>query len=157
LNIRTLLLSSNNISGEFPLVLRSFKNLLVLDLSHNNFIGKLPAWISEELPNLEILALRSNSFSSSIPIEITRLPGLQFLDLANNKLSGTIPQYLVNLEAFTTTAYADATDNPFDEEYHGEYDYFTMGPSDDSLTVVTKGQELNYTKKYNISDEHRFI
>jgi Leucine-rich repeat (LRR) protein len=146
LNIRTLLLSSNNLSGEFPLVLRSFKNLLVLDLSHNNFIGKLPAWISEELPNLEILALRSNSFSSSIPIEITRLPVLQFLDLANNKLSGTIPQSLVNLEAFTTTAYTDTTDNPFDEEYHGEYDYFTMGPSDDSLTVVTKGQELNYTK-----------
>jgi Leucine-rich repeat (LRR) protein len=52
----------------------------------------------------------------------------------------------VNLEAFTTTAYVDATDNPFDEKYHGEYDYFTMGPSDDSLTVVTKGQELNYIK-----------
>jgi hypothetical protein len=27
------------------------------------------------------------------------------------KLSGTIPQSLVNLEAFTTTAYVDATDN----------------------------------------------
>lgn len=109
------------------MILRSCKSLLVLDLSHNNFTGKKPAWISEELQNLEILALRSNTFSGRIPIELTRLPSLQFLDLADNTFSGIIPQSLVNLEAFTTTAYPDATENPFDEEYHGEYGYFTMG------------------------------
>jgi len=146
LNIRTLLLSSNNFSGEFPLLLRSCKNLLVLDLSHNNFTGKLPAWISEELQNLEILALRSSTFSSRIPIEITRLPAHQFLDLTNDTLSGTLPQSLVNLKAFTTIAYHGATGNPFDEEYDEEYDYVTMGPSDDSLIVVTKGQQLNHTE-----------
>jgi Leucine-rich repeat (LRR) protein len=105
LNIRTLLLSSNGLSGEFPLLLQSCANLLVLDLSHNKFTRNLPAWIGERLQNLEILALRSNTFSSHIPVEITRLPALQFLDLANNNLSGTLPQSLANLKAFTTTAY----------------------------------------------------
>lgn len=145
LNIRTLLLSSNSLSGEFPLLLQSCANLLVLDLSHNKFTGNLPAWIGERLQNWEILALRSNTFSSHIPVEITRLPALQFLDLANNNLSGTLPQSVANLKAFTTTAYPGGTGNPFDEEYDGEYGFVTMGPSDDSLTVETKGQELNYT------------
>ncbi|AQK78405.1 Leucine-rich repeat receptor protein kinase EMS1 [Zea mays] len=146
LNIRTLLLSSNSLSGEFPLLLQSCTNLLVLDLSHNKFTRNLPAWIGERLQNLEILALRSNTFSSHIPGEITRLPALQFLDLANNNLSGTLPQSLANLKAFTTIAYTGGTGNPFDEEYDGEYGFVTMGPSDDSLTVETKGQELNYTE-----------
>ncbi|TVT98281.1 hypothetical protein EJB05_56412, partial [Eragrostis curvula] len=146
LNIHTLLLNNNSFSGEFPLFLRHCRNLTVLDLSHNNFRGKLPAWIPDELPDLVILGLRSNTFSGRIPVEITRLPALRFLDLANNTLSGTIPRSLVNFKAFTATTALDPRQNPFKLEYDEGYGYIPFGQIDDSLTVVTKGQGLKYTE-----------
>lgn len=145
LNIQTLLLSSNNLSGEFPLFLRNCKHLTVLDLAHNSFSGKLPAWISE-LPELVILGLRSNTFYGHIPIDITKLPAIRFLDLANNTFSGTIPQSLENLKALTTTKALDPRENPFEVQYVAKFGYTPMGLFDDSLTMVTKGQELQYTR-----------
>ncbi|KAJ1267171.1 hypothetical protein BS78_07G036500 [Paspalum vaginatum] len=145
LNIRTLLLSRNNLSGEFPMFLRNCRGLTFLDLAHNSFSGKLPAWISE-LPELVILGLRSNNFSGHIPSDITKLPALRFLDLANNTLCGTIPQSLDNLKALTATKALDPMENPFLAQYVGEFGSTPFGLFDDSLTMVTKGQELKYTQ-----------
>ncbi|KAL6615532.1 hypothetical protein ACP70R_037802 [Stipagrostis hirtigluma subsp. patula] len=148
LKIHTLLLSGNSLSGEFPVFLRNCRNLLVLDLAENNLIGKLPAWISDNLSDLIILRLRSNNFSSCIPVDIMRLPSLRFLDLANNTLSGTIPQSLASLIAYTTTDISEGfTFNPFEVQYDdNDGTSIGWGLSGDSLTVVTKGQELEYTK-----------
>ncbi|WVZ95178.1 hypothetical protein U9M48_040975 [Paspalum notatum var. saurae] len=128
LNIRTLLLSRNNLSGEFPMFIRNCRGLTFLDLAHNSFSGRLPAWISE-LPELVILGLRSNNFSGHIPSEITKLPALRFLDLANNTLCGTIPQSLHILKALTAPKALDRIENPFLVQFE-EFGSTTFGQFD---------------------------
>lgn len=97
------------------------------------------------MPSLLMIRLRSNSFSGHIPIETTRLSSLHILDLANNTFSGVIPQSLVNLKALTTVAMAlDRMDNPFQEGYQSEYMFSSMGLYNDTLSLVTKGQVLDY-------------
>ncbi|CAL4910686.1 unnamed protein product [Urochloa decumbens] len=146
MEIRILLLNNNSLSGGFPLFLKQCKNLRFLDLTLNKFSGKLPSWISEDMPSLVILRLRSNNFSGHIPIETTRLFSLQILDLANNTFYGVIPQSLENLKALTTTDVAlHDLDNPFEELYYTAYTYFYYTSLfNDSLSLVTKGQVLDY-------------
>jgi hypothetical protein len=151
LELRFLFLDNNNLFGGFPLFLKQCQNLTFLDLSENRFSGDLPAWISEDMPRLMILRLRSNNFSGHIPVGITRLFSLHILDLANNTFSGVIPQSLVNLKALTTTAvgFSDLIDNPFSEaRQEGYTNGFTEFNryDNDSLSLVTKGQVLGYTK-----------
>lgn len=146
LKIHTLLLNNNCLSGGFPLFLKQCQNLRYLDLSQNRFSGKLPAWISDNMPILVMLRLRSNYFSGHISIETTRLSYLHILDLANNTFSGVIPQSLANLEALTTTEdddYYDYFDNPFDEGFGNTGNY--MGISGDSFSLAIKGQVLQYS------------
>lgn len=98
--IEFLLLSNNNLSGEFPAFLQNCTGLQFLDLASNNFYGRLPQWIGE-LTRLQFLRVSHNRFSGSIPSEIANLGDLQFLDLSNNSLSGIIPRHLSNLTAMT--------------------------------------------------------
>jgi len=144
LEIRTLLLSNNSLSGGFPLLLKQCQNLVFLDLTQNKFSGKLPTWISEGMQRLVMLRLRSNNFSGDIPIEITWLFSLRILDLANNSFSGIMPRSLDSLKALTTTVVAlNIIYNPFLELY--EYRTSGSGHSyNDSLWLVTKGQMLGY-------------
>ncbi|KAJ1261225.1 hypothetical protein BS78_09G012100 [Paspalum vaginatum] len=130
LEIRTLVLNNNSLSGGFPIFLKRCQNLMFLDLSQNKFSGKLPTWVSEDMPNLVVLRLRSNIFSGHIPIETTRLFSLP----------------LLNLKALTTTSVAlDTTvNNPFLEVYQFGYMNIRFGLSNDSLSLVTKGQVLDY-------------
>ncbi|CAL4903267.1 unnamed protein product [Urochloa decumbens] len=145
LEIRTLLLNNNSLSGAFPLFLKQCQNLKFLDLTQNKFSGKLPAWISEDMPNLVMLRLRSNNFSGHIPFEIMRHFSLRILDLANNSFSGVVPQSVVNLTALTTPVVAsNPMDNPFEEDYENEGTFFELGMSNDSLSLVIKGQVLDY-------------
>ena len=149
LEIRILLLNNNHLLGGFPLFLKKCQNLTFLDLSENRFSGDLPEWVSEDMPRLVMLRLRSNNFSGHIPVEITRLYSLHILDLANNSFSGVIPQSLVNLKALTTTAvgFSDLIDNPFSEARQNGYTIFEFNRySNDSLSLVIKGQMLGYTK-----------
>ncbi|KAF8667147.1 hypothetical protein HU200_053335 [Digitaria exilis] len=143
LEIHTLLLNNNNLSGGFPLFLKQCKNLMFLDLSLNEFSGNLPAWISEAMPSLVMLQLRSNNFSGQIPNEITRLDSLLILDLANNNFSGEIPQSLVNLKALTASA-VTSTYNPFQEGHQSEYTSIETGLYNDSSQLVIKGQVVEY-------------
>ncbi|WVZ95840.1 hypothetical protein U9M48_041554 [Paspalum notatum var. saurae] len=97
------------------------------------------------MPKLVMLLLRSNNFSGHIPIEIMNLFSLRILDLANNTFTGVIPQSFVNLKALTTTVAAlDPRDNPFQEDYFSGYVSFRTGMSDDILSLVIKGQVLDY-------------
>jgi Leucine-rich repeat (LRR) protein len=103
-------------------------------------------WISEAMPRLVMLRLRStNNFYGHIPIETAKRFSLRILDLANNKFSGGIPQSFVNLKALTTTDVA-STENPFQEVYQSRYMFSEVGLSNDTLSLVTKGQVLEYSK-----------
>ncbi|CAL4903265.1 unnamed protein product [Urochloa decumbens] len=147
MEIRILLLNNNSLSGGFPLFLKQCKNLRFLDLTLNKFSGQLPSWINEDMPSLVMLRLRSNNFSGHIPIETTSLFSLQILDLANNTFSGVIPQSLKKLKAMTTTDVAlNEFDNPFEQVYYTAYGFTSTRDMlfNDSLSLVTKGQVLNY-------------
>ncbi|CAN8244461.1 unnamed protein product [Cochlearia groenlandica] len=89
-NLRFLILSSNNISGLFPLSLVALKNLTELKLDFNEFYGPLPNDLSS-WEHLRVLDLSSNRFNGSIPTSIVKLNRLESLNLANNKFSGKIP------------------------------------------------------------------
>ncbi|XP_047043862.1 receptor-like protein EIX1 [Lolium rigidum] len=141
LQITTILLSNNSLSSGFPLVMQQCQNLMFLDLSRNKFTGELPGWIT--MTSLVILLLRSNNFSGNIPAELMELPAARILDLSNNNFSGVIPNYLENLKALIDGSGDDYV-NPFGEWYNENYFPYDMGMSDDSFSVVIKGQVLQY-------------
>ncbi|KAJ0966685.1 hypothetical protein J5N97_023602 [Dioscorea zingiberensis] len=145
--IQVLHLGHNNLSGEIPMQLRDCRILATLDLGGNKLSGKIPSWIGESLTLLRILRLRSNMFHGDIPEELINLASLQILDLAENNLSGVIPESFGNF----------ATMKPINEARQSILDgfrsqvltslgnYSRIGYTD-SLSVVTKGRELEYSK-----------
>jgi Leucine-rich repeat (LRR) protein len=97
-SIRMLNLGHNNLSGRFPLFLKSCNNLIFLGLENNNFFGNIPTWIGKKLPFLRILSLKSNQFSGTIPSQLAELSELQVLDLGQNNFIGSIPSSLKSLK-----------------------------------------------------------
>ncbi|XP_043806638.1 receptor-like protein 15 [Manihot esculenta] len=67
-------------------------SLVVLDLSHNNLIGRIPKWIGE-IP-LGYILLSHNHFEGKIPIQLCKLDKLSLIDLSHNNLSGHVPYCL---------------------------------------------------------------
>uniref|UniRef100_A0A0E0C4D8 non-specific serine/threonine protein kinase n=1 Tax=Oryza meridionalis TaxID=40149 RepID=A0A0E0C4D8_9ORYZ len=147
LNIHILLLSKNQLSGEFPMLLQSCQSITILDLAWNKYSGKLPEWIGEKLPSIVILRIRSNKFSGHIPGGFTKLDHLRYLDIANNSFSGTIPQSLPCLKGMinepenleTWFLFGVALENGF-----GAFDVF--GLFHYSISFVLQGQQLAYSK-----------
>ncbi|XP_040247054.1 receptor-like protein EIX2 [Aegilops tauschii subsp. strangulata] len=143
-NVTMLNLNNNNLSGRIPSFLQRCKELKFLDLAYNEFSGSLPTWIGSKLPSLAFLRLRSNMLSGGIPGELTRMHGLQYLDIASNNISGNIPWSLGNLLAMAHTP--DQEGALFKIVNFGivsVYKYTDVYT--DSLSVVTKGQQLEYT------------
>ncbi|KAJ0966683.1 hypothetical protein J5N97_023600 [Dioscorea zingiberensis] len=145
--LQALQLGNNHLSGRIPPSLRACKVLLMIDLGGNRLSGNIPSWIGEALPLLRILRLRSNMFQGDIPKELSYLTALQILDLGDNNLSGTIPETFSNFSAMVAThkkgenildsiqgSVLDSIDN------YGPLGYL------ESLQVVTKGREMEYTK-----------
>ncbi|KAF7133118.1 hypothetical protein RHSIM_Rhsim09G0176100 [Rhododendron simsii] len=85
------------LEGEIPADLPT--SLSVVDLSHNDLVGKIPASFGS-LSNLTSLDLYSNNLVGGIPPYLGNLSLLRFVDLGKNSLTGTIPHSLPNLWAF---------------------------------------------------------
>ncbi|KRH08968.1 hypothetical protein GLYMA_16G184700v4 [Glycine max] len=101
LDLQSLQIRNNTLSGIFPTSLKKNNQLISLDLGENNLSGTIPTWVRENLLNVKILRLRSNNFAGHIPNEICQMSHLQVLDLARNNLSGNIPSCFSNLSAMT--------------------------------------------------------
>jgi Leucine-rich repeat (LRR) protein len=141
-------INTNNLSGEFPSVLKS-PYVGFVDLSYNQFSGKLPVQIWEKMPNLLLLRLRSNLFYGHIPSELAICKKLQFLDLAYNNLSGSIPHSLVNLTAMAhTSEYSEILGESLSGRgvhlYNSMYYWFTFR---EHVSVSTKGQQLEFSSE----------
>ena len=71
-------------------------NLVSLDVSDNNLSGELPYTLGSCL-SLEFLSLKGNHFDGSILESFDSFKGLQSLDLSGNHLSGAIPMSLAKI------------------------------------------------------------
>uniref|UniRef100_A0ACD5TZF6 Uncharacterized protein n=1 Tax=Avena sativa TaxID=4498 RepID=A0ACD5TZF6_AVESA len=91
-NISSLYLSDVGIAHTLPdWFWTVFTNAEVLDLSHNNISGTLPATLGKMHTNF--LDLSSNQFSGSVP----QLPQeISVLDLSRNSLSGPLPLNVIS-------------------------------------------------------------
>ncbi|KAK3037616.1 hypothetical protein RJ639_030393, partial [Escallonia herrerae] len=132
--LQSLHLRNNSLNGEVPMALQKCTELVIIDLSENEFCGSTTSWMGKRLLKLISLDLRSNKFSGQIPSDICHLNSLQILDLANNNLSGEIPRCMGNFTAMATK---------ISNEGVISYSHFSGELLEDAY-VVTKGSEFQY-------------
>ncbi|KAJ0103683.1 hypothetical protein Patl1_03666 [Pistacia atlantica] len=97
-NLSTLDLSYNLLSGEIQprFVAEAPGSLKYLDLSHNNFSGKLSNLDFGQCSNLTVVNLSQNIFSGSeFPTSLKNCQLLETLNLSHNALQDKIPGLLV--------------------------------------------------------------
>ncbi|CAI9290294.1 unnamed protein product [Lactuca saligna] len=101
--LRSIDLSSNNLTGEIPYQITNLDELIALNLSKNALFGKIPCNISE-MKNLLTLDLSRNKFSGEIPSSMSQMTWLNYLDVSDNSLSGRIPSS-TQLQSFDHSRY----------------------------------------------------
>ncbi|KAM7475886.1 hypothetical protein LguiB_023129 [Lonicera macranthoides] len=90
--------------------LASFRNLEILDLTGNSFVGSISSSISA-LSSLKALSLAGNGLGGSLPTQgFCELKELEELDLSENMFVGTLPPFLSNL---TSLRLLDLSRNQF--------------------------------------------
>jgi uncharacterized protein (TIGR02145 family) len=95
--VKTIDLSSNNLTGTLPQELGYLTELKELTLDYNQISGNIPSETGS-LSNLERLYLKSNQLSGSIPSTLGQLGNLILLNLSVNELSGALPPELGSLQ-----------------------------------------------------------
>ncbi|KAJ9556519.1 hypothetical protein OSB04_011133 [Centaurea solstitialis] len=109
MDLETIILSDNKLSGSIPPRLFESQSLEILQLSKNNFSGELPENIGNA-KGVWILMLSKNNFSGRIPKSMSKMHNLGLLDLSRNKLSGdTFPIFTDNPDHY----YLDLSYNEF--------------------------------------------
>ncbi|KAK8451170.1 hypothetical protein SEVIR_6G162300v4 [Setaria viridis] len=98
-NLTELNLLGNHLHGEIPHYLSELP-LVRVELSQNNFTGKLPDKLWESSTILEI-TLSYNQLTGPIPESIGGLSSLQRLQIDNNYLQGPIPRSIGTLRNLT--------------------------------------------------------
>ncbi|XP_011032612.1 PREDICTED: receptor-like protein 12 isoform X2 [Populus euphratica] len=88
--------SNNKLNEEIPEVICNLTSLSVLDLSFNNFSGKLPQCLGNKSSTASVLNLCNNGFIGDIPETFTSGCSLRVIDFSQNKLEGKIPKSLAN-------------------------------------------------------------
>ncbi|WVZ13392.1 hypothetical protein V8G54_010958 [Vigna mungo] len=91
LKLKSIDLSSNNLTGEIPKEIGYLVGLVSLNLSRNHLSGEIPSEIGN-LSSLESLDLSRNHISGAIPFSLSQIDNLGKLDLSHNALSGMIPR-----------------------------------------------------------------
>ncbi|KAI3749551.1 hypothetical protein L2E82_20165 [Cichorium intybus] len=97
-NLRRLVITGTNVSGEIPNGFGTLQNLEEATLSRNRFTGTLPENVSN-LKKLRILDLSQNGFEGNIPVAIGELQNLIKLDLSLNIFSGQLPESMKGLKS----------------------------------------------------------
>ncbi|KAK3439561.1 hypothetical protein EUGRSUZ_C04112 [Eucalyptus grandis] len=92
-NLSYLRLDHNMFTGNLSF-LSSHINLWLLDISNNNFIGKIPKLIAN-WSSLTALDLSKNQLDGLVPQELCNLGELEYLDLSDNNLYGPLPSFFI--------------------------------------------------------------
>ena len=88
--LKSIDLSSNDLTGEIPKEVRYLLELVSLNLSRNRLSGEILPEIGN-LTSLEFLDLSRNHLSGEVPSTLSKIDRLAVLDLSNNYLVGRIP------------------------------------------------------------------
>ncbi|KAL8542943.1 hypothetical protein ACS0TY_003716 [Phlomoides rotata] len=88
--LQSLILSHNGFVDDFPEVLWSMPSLQLLDVSVNNFTGRLPNDIPRVNASLAVSNISHNLFYGNITPVITRFG---FIDMSGNYFEGPVPFY----------------------------------------------------------------
>ncbi|KAJ4842847.1 hypothetical protein Tsubulata_041419 [Turnera subulata] len=88
--VKSVDLSSNNLSGEIPGIITTLLGMVALNLSHNQLIGSIPPTFGN-LRALQSLDLSQNQLFGELPGSIQGLNYLSLLNVSYNNLSGKIP------------------------------------------------------------------
>ncbi|CAH8353975.1 unnamed protein product [Eruca vesicaria subsp. sativa] len=97
LQVATLSLQGNRLTGMIPEVIGLMQALAVLDLSDNELVGPIPP-ILGNLSFTGKLYLHGNKLNGPIPSELGNMSRLSYLQLNDNQLVGSIPPELGKLE-----------------------------------------------------------
>ena len=81
-------MSNNSLEGNIPDSLFSLPSLQILQLSNNQFSGRLEFNVSSTL--LNTLALSSNNLEGPVPASVFQLRGLKVLSLSSNNFNGSL-------------------------------------------------------------------
>ncbi|ESW24106.1 hypothetical protein PHAVU_004G103300 [Phaseolus vulgaris] len=106
--LKSIDLSSNQLSGEIPKEIENLFGLISLNLSRNHLTEKIPSNIGK-LTSLEFLDLSRNQLAGSIPLSLAQIDRLTILDLSHNYLIGKIPTG-TQLQSFDTSKYEGNVD-----------------------------------------------
>ncbi|GAU38156.1 hypothetical protein TSUD_263800 [Trifolium subterraneum] len=144
-SLRTLDLQKNNLDGQIPDSLVKCSALEVLNLANNNIIGRFPCLL-KNISTIRVIVLRKNKFYGHIGCPNTNGTWhmLQIVDLAFNNFSGELPG-----KCFTTWEAMKSDENHIDSMVNHirfqvlQYDQVYY---QDSVTVTTKGQQLELVK-----------
>ncbi|KAM7500152.1 hypothetical protein LguiA_024566 [Lonicera macranthoides] len=90
-------ISTNQFSGDLPSCITKLKKLQKLDLQSNMFMGEISNTLNS-WTELAELNLSNNKLTGEIPSGLGDLPVLMYLDLGRNLLSGGIPAEDVRLK-----------------------------------------------------------
>jgi hypothetical protein len=101
--LRSIDLSSNQLTGDIPEEIGNLIELVSLNLSSNNLTGEITSKIGR-LTSLEFLDLSRNHLCCSIPPSLAQINRLTMLNLSNNNLSGKIP-IGTQLQSFEASSY----------------------------------------------------
>ena len=112
-NMRSLYLDSNFLSGPVPSSLSQLTVLQELNLAWNKFTGRIPEEIYSMI-HLQVLRLDNNELEGTISESIGNLTKLRLVNVCNNKLVGMIPKVGDKLKELRTCEFLPG--NNFDGE-----------------------------------------
>ncbi|CAL5428618.1 unnamed protein product [Camellia sinensis] len=95
-NLQTLFLSGNMLTGSTPKSIGKLSVLEILMLDKNNISGEIPSSI-RNLSRLGSIDLSTNTIEGSIPISLSNCTNLLQIHLDYNRLTGAIPYQIFGL------------------------------------------------------------
>ncbi|KAG6600600.1 putative inactive leucine-rich repeat receptor kinase XIAO, partial [Cucurbita argyrosperma subsp. sororia] len=102
-----LSMRNNSFEGAIPGSVGKLVNLQVVDLSHNQLGGSVPAALFEH-PSLEQLTLSFNRFSAvETPDSSGSRSGLIAVDLSENEITGFLPPFLASMPKLSALSLED--------------------------------------------------
>ncbi|CAL5021835.1 unnamed protein product [Urochloa decumbens] len=98
--LRFLNIEANNLGGELHFLgaLSNCRNLQLLDIAMNSFVGSIPDGVGNFSNKLQKLYAQDNQISGSLPAVMANVSGLISILLSGNQLGQTIPWEIMLME-----------------------------------------------------------